>query len=344
MPQYKIKLTVPTGGNKGILLRQTPGLNGVSKCGKYEFYLNKFVENPDFWVVMNKSLKRKESCHIASNNTILLMAEPKSVVNFPKRYRDQFGMVCSCQEELKHRNVVYTPAILPWYVGWQMRNGQSEYTVDYDFLQNTPMPSKTKLISVITSDKAFTKGHYDRIHFVEKLKRHYGDTLDVFGRGFNEFDDKWDVLAPYKYHIAIENSSSKYYWTENISDCYLSGTFPIYYGCTNLNEYFPDNAYKLIDIHRFDEAISIIDKTIADNEFEKRRELLEVCKRLVMDDYNMLNMIAQCCDLLNAESPKRNTTLKPAISVLDWHNFYLYFVDRNFWNTKYFIKSIFNRK
>ena len=344
MPHYKIKLTVPSGGNKIILLRQTPGSLGVSKCGKYKFYLNQPFEDPDFWVVMGKSLKKKETCRVAPENTILLFGEPKSVLNYPKRYRDQFGMVCSCQENLKHRNVVYTPATLPWYVGWQAKNGRSEYTIDYDYLENTPTPAKTKLISVITSNKAFTKGHQDRIHFVEKLKQHYGDKLDVFGRGFNEFDDKWDVLAPYKYHIAIENSSSKYYWTEKISDCYLSGTFPIYYGCTNLNEYFPEKSYKMIDIQRFDEAIAIIDKTIADNEFEKRRDLLETCKRLVMDDYNMLNMIAQCCDILNVETPKRNITLKPAISALDWHNFYLYLVGRNFWNTKFFLKSFFKRK
>lgn len=51
-------------------------------------------------------------------------------------------------------------------------------------------PKKTKLISVITSNKAFTKGHLKRIEFVEKLKAYYGDKLDVFGQGFNSFEDK----------------------------------------------------------------------------------------------------------------------------------------------------------
>jgi hypothetical protein len=344
MPPYKIKLSIPPQRFGSIMLRQTSEAKGLSKCGKYRFYINEFVENPDFWVVMDKAIRSKESCSIAPENTVLLITEPKSVINYPRKYRDQFAMVCSCQEKLNHRNVVYTPAILPWFVGWQLKNGKPEYTLDYDFLERNPIPQKSKLISVITSNKAFTKGHHDRIAFVEKLKKHYGDKLDVFGQGFNDFEDKWNVLAPYKYHISIENSSSKYYWTEKISDCYLTGTFPLYFGCTNLNEYFPENSYKPIDIHRFDEAVNIIDQTIANNEFEKNQEVLESCKRLVMDDYNMFNLIAKYCDGLNAESPRHIKILKPAISLLDWHNFYLYLIGRNFWNSKFFIQSLFQKK
>jgi len=340
----KIKLTAPAGGNESLLLRQTPALNGMSKCGKYRFYINENIEDPDFWIVVNKAIRKKESCRVAPENTILALSEPKSVVNYPKIYRDQFAMVCSCQENLKHRNVVYTPALLPWFIGCRKNNGKPEYTIDYDFLANTPIPEKTKLISVITSNKTFTQGHQDRIRFVEKLKNHYGDKLDVYGQGFNSFDDKWDALAPYKYHIAIENSSAKYYWTEKISDCYLAGTFPIYYGCTNLDEYFPANSYQPIDIHRFDDSVKIIDRIIAHDEYEKRTELLKECKRLVMDDYNMLNLLAQYCDRLNAESPKHNVTLKPAISLLDWHNFYSYVWGRNFMNLKYAIQSLIKGK
>ena len=343
MMSFKVKLTVPAGV-EGLYLRQTQGLNGMSKCGKYRFYINEFVENPDFWVVRNKAVRNRESCNVAPENTILFTTEPKSILNFPVKYVNQFGMVCSCQETLKHRNVIYTQPMLPWFVGWHDKNGKPEITMDYDFFANTKAPEKTKLISVITSNKAFTKGHYDRINFVEKLKKHYGDKLDVFGRGFNSFKDKWDALAPYKYHIALENSSAKYYWTEKLSDCYLTGTYPVYYGCTNLNEYFPDNACKTIDIHQFDKAVEIIDKTIADNEFEKNVELLNECKRLVIDDYNLLNMIAKYCDRLNPESPKCIITLRPAISTFDRHNFYLYTIDRNIFNLKYSIKSLIGGK
>ncbi|MDB2522374.1 glycosyltransferase family 10 [Planktomarina temperata] len=51
-------------------------------------------------------------------------------------------------------------------------------------------------------------------------------------------DDKLESLRDYRFHIAIENSSYDGYFTEKITDCFLAGTYPIYYGCKNLDQYF----------------------------------------------------------------------------------------------------------
>ena len=122
---------------------------------------------------------------------------------------------------------------------------------------------------------------------MRKLKKHYGDRIDVYGRGFNGFEDKWDVLAPYKYHIAIENSSEKYYWTEKLSDCYLTGTFPIYYGCRNIGEYFDEKSYARIDINNFENAVKTIDEILGEDLYEQRRNALIESKRMVLDKYNI---------------------------------------------------------
>ena len=75
-----------------------------------------------------------------------------------------------------------------------------------------------------------------------RLREHFGDRLDVFGRGINDFADKEEALAPYRYHISLENSSDKDYWTEKISDPLLTLTYPIYHGCENLEDYLPGDA------------------------------------------------------------------------------------------------------
>jgi len=337
---YKVKITTGVS-ERARLIRQTIGGNGISRCGKYQFYINEDINNPDFWVVRNKKIKKATTCNIAPENTILMISEPKTVVRYPNKYRDQFGVFCSCQEGEKHRNVIYTPPILPWYIGKETPQG---YLPTYDQLKEGSTPQKTKLISVITSNKAFTQGHQDRIDFVRKLKGYYGDKLDVFGRGINDFEDKWDVLAPYKYHISLENSSSRYYWTEKLSDCYLTETFPIYFGCKNLSDYFPENAYKKIDIYNFEEAITIINKTIADDEYGKNQSSLKRCKDLVLDDYNIFTYITNCCDKLDPSLPKKRITLKPSITLLDWHNFYYYFIQRNIFIVKMLLKSLFWKK
>lgn len=333
---YKVQFI--THADQDRISRQTKGYSGISNCGKYQFYLNGKVENPDFLIVQNKWLKKNISCNVAPENTILLITEPRSVVNFPKKYRDQFGLVCSCQGGVRHKNVIHSFPILPWYIGGQQADGT--YLPSYDMLKNGPAPQKTKLISVITSNKVFTKGHQDRIRFVEKLKAYYGDKLDVYGRGFNDFKDKWDVIVPYKYHIVIENSAADHYWTEKLSDCYLAGTFPIYYGCTNVHAYFPENAYKTIDIYDFEAAVSVIDAAIANEESGKNQLVLQECKQRVLDDYNLVNVLAKYCDGLNPDAKKERITLKPSITILDWYNLYLYTIKRNFYLLKAFLGSV----
>lgn len=339
---YKVILITGNGEQGKDILRQTPQSLGVSQCGKYQFYVNELIPDPDFVVIRGKSLKQKKTFHVAPENLILTTSEPYSVLSYPKSYCKQFGLVCSCQEQLKHHNIIYTPALLSWYVGLKFKDGKVIPQMGYDDFKNQKSVSKSKLISVITSNKAFTQGHQDRISFVEKLKAHYGDQLDVFGKGFCDFEDKWDVLAPYKYHIAIENSSSNYYWTEKLSDCYLAETYPIYHGCKNVHDYFPQNALCTIDIHDVEKSIKIIDSIISDNtHFENNLPLLRECKELVLEDYNIFNYIAMCLDKLNPTLPKTDVVVHPAKTMSDWHNIYLNVIGRNSFKIKNTIRSLF---
>lgn len=328
---YKILLL--TRGDGKLDLRQTPKGLGIFN-GKYQFYINEPIEDPDFLVIRGKALAEKSLFNIARSNTILLTSEPYSVLSYPLKYCKQFGVVCSCQEEIKLPNVVHTPAMLPWFVGVEFgKNGQSSVRLNYEDIKESH-PQKTKLISVITSNKAFTQGHLDRLRFVEKLQNYYGDQIDVFGRGYHDFADKWDVLSPYKYHIAIENSSSKYYWTEKLSDCYLAGTYPFYYGCKNVNDYFPEDALTRLDIYNPEQAIECINKVIENKTFSIKQKELLLCKKLVMENYNMFNYIVDICSKLDAQSPKEVISLNPASHYFDFHNLYLYTIGRNVFKLK----------
>lgn len=324
---YKILLLTHKKGK--LDLRQTPEGKGSFCHGEYQFYINEAIEDPDFVVVHNKVLREETSFHVARANTLLLTSEPYSILSYPLSYCKQFGVVCSCQEEIKSPNVMYTPAILPWFVGMEFGPQGESVRLTYEDFQKS-QPQKTKLMSVITSNKTFTKGHLDRLRFVEKLQNYYGDRIDVFGRGYHDFADKWDVLSPYKYHIAIENSSSNYYWTEKLSDCYLANTYPLYYGCKNVNEYFPEDALTVLNINNFEQAVKRIDQVIANDTFDKRQAELSHCKKLVLEDYNMFNYIVNLCSKLDAQSPREKITLKPAGQFFDWHNFYLYTIGWNF--------------
>ncbi len=322
-----------------IFDRQTKGHSLVSLDGRYRFWIGDAddMPDPDFWVVQGKGVRRGETCRVAPQNTILLTTEPRSVLYYPRRYTDQFGLVCTCQEQTRHPNVHFGPAVLPWFIGYtEDREGNiTSCTLDYDKLKAAPAPQKTKLLSVITSAKAFTQGHIDRIRFVSKLKEHYGDNIDVYGRGFNGFGDKWDVLSQYKYHVVIENSSQRYYWTEKLSDCMLAETFPLYYGCTNLADYVPRQAFEPVDIHNPEEAIRIIDAQIAQHRYEQSRDALAQAKGLMLDKYNMFEYIASLCDKLDPTLPKSDVTIMPCKSGQDFRNLWRYSVGRKWYELKY---------
>lgn len=314
-----------------ISFRQLPDHDGITSDGKYRFIINDYSADADFVVVSGKGLRQPRTFHVSSKNTILLTGEPRGILAYPKGYCRQFGVVCSCQPEIKGENVIYTPAILPWYVGVNFKkDGSASFTKSYEDIAEAK-PKKTKLISVISSNKAFSRGHVDRLRFIRKLHERYGDRIDIYGRGYNGFADKWDVLAPYKYHIVIENSTGDYYFTEKLFDCYLAGTYPIYHGCRSIGDYYPANAMTRIDIRNFDSVAATIDRILASNEFEEKQELLNECKRLSLDKYNMFNEIARVCDRLDADAPKEDTLLMPASHYFSLHNMMLYTVGRNYY-------------
>jgi hypothetical protein len=321
-----------------IMHRQTPGHNLRSQDGRYMFCLDDSLEEADFWVVQGKGVREMQTCRVAPENTILLTTEPRSVLVYPQRYIDQFGLVVSCQQQMRHRNVKYGPAILPWFVGYKPAPPSAgvpyTFSQDYDSLSKTAIGEKTRLISVITSNKAFTRGHLDRIRFVEKLKAHFGDRIDVYGRGFRSFDDKWAVLRPYKYHVAIENSSEPYYWTEKISDCYLAGTFPIYHGCTNLVDYFSRDAFEPVNIRYPERTIQTIERVIDEQRFERSVDVLDEMKQRVLGEYNMFEYVARLCDQMNPNAPKQQVSIQPCRSGADWHNLAHYAFSQNYYKLR----------
>ena len=314
-----------------ISFRQLPGGRDTSIDGRYRFFINRGISSPDFVAVVGKGFREPVTLSVARQNTLLLTNEPYDILGYPKGYTRQFGVVCACQPQLKGSNVRYTPAQLPWFVGASFNGlNATQVNMTYDDIAQAT-PRKTKLISVITSNKAVTAGHLRRMRFVEKLKEHYQDQIDVYGRGFRSFEDKWSVLAPYRFHIAIENSSTPYYWTEKLSDCFLAGCYPIYYGCTNAADYFPEGAFAPIDISRPEECFARIDSLIAADADISNRQQLQQSKQLVLNKYNIFMQITAVCDTLKADADKQDITLTPARSHLSLHNLYLHTVGRNYY-------------
>jgi len=93
---------------------------------------------------------------------------------------------------------------------------------------------KSKLVSIIASDKTGLPAYTYRHEIVNKFK----DKIDYFGNGFNPIPNKIDGLKDYCFSIAMENGIYPNMITEKITDCFMCGTIPIYYGIKNIGDFF----------------------------------------------------------------------------------------------------------
>jgi len=181
-------------------------------------------------------------------------------------------------------------------------------------------PNKTKLISVVSSDKVFTPEHRARLEFVSRLREAFGDQIDIFGRGIADFDDKRDVLDTYRYHIALENCSVDDYWTEKLADPFLTLTFPIYHGCPNISHYFSELALAKIDIGKPDEAIAIIKRIIESDLSEQRLGELVEARRRILYEHNIFFMIAKFVSSAQQRDPFLGSC-RPLLAEESWLSF-----------------------
>ena len=157
------------------------------------------------------------------------------------------------------------------------------------------------------SNKNFSEGHKKRIKFVDQLKKlPIAKHIDIFGHGYNDIPDKWDAIAPYKYHIVLENSVQQDYWSEKLAD-FLGFTVPIYYGCPNIHDYFNKDS-SLIDIEDVDATVKLLQYLIDHDEcFEKRKKILTFSRECILNKYNIFNLMQNMA--VNKASKAQNIKL-----------------------------------
>jgi len=89
----------------------------------------------------------------------------------------------------------------------------------------------------------------------------------------NGKDRCWDSM----FHIAVENTKHDNYFTEKIIDAFLTKTIPIYWGCSNIHEYF--NKDGILTFETKEELFDIINNLTPEFYYSK----LEI----INENYNM---------------------------------------------------------
>lgn len=218
---------------------------------------------------------RSTTVRCSPKNTGVLVQEPfiprhrHWILNSPRNYARFF---CHYFPQPAPNFIPSHPAV-PWHIG-----------KTYSDLVHEPILVKTEHMSCISSNLRYTAGHKLRYSFVQHLADSIHN-IDIYGRRINEIKDKWDALSPYQYSIAIENSILPHYWTEKLADCFLSWTIPVYFGCPNIYDYFPQKSIILIDIRDIKGSLAKIRSILEDDEWEERIPALREARDRVLNKY-----------------------------------------------------------
>ena len=239
------------------LWQQTPA--GKGKWGSVDFTFEP-VLNCDLFISLNPPNIDIKVCCPKGNRWLFTGESPIDQYKWQIDSFKYFDKVFTFWDDSVANNIIHEQTSLPWHIG-----------KSYDALVNLKLAdcriSKTNRVSWVTSNASHKEGHKLRMSFREYLELQKFD-FDLYGRGFNALDDKFDGIFPYKYSIAMENYACNDYWTEKIADCFLSWTIPFYWGCSNILSYFPSKSLILIDPNDPKKSLKTIRSAVENNYYD----------------------------------------------------------------------------
>lgn len=166
------------------------------------------------------------------------------------------------------------------------------------WIQQKEIYNKTKSISMVGSDKIMCPGHQYRQQIIQQ----YQNVVDHYGRGFGSKELPWTyfnesgleesgkmlALKDYRFSIAMENDNYDTIFCEKLTDCFATGTVPIFWGSKKVTELFNEDGIIFLedfnlDVCTEDYYMSKMD-AIKDN-FERIHNMISA------EDYFYLNYI-----------------------------------------------------
>ena len=107
----------------------------------------------------------------------------------------------------------------------------------------------------------------------------YGDRYNIEQARF----DKEEIFGDAQFGIAIENFAHRGWFSEKILDCFLLKTIPMYWGCSNIGDFF--NKECIITFGEADEFIYISNQ-LTDKYYESKKQIIEENYQLALQYVN----------------------------------------------------------
>lgn len=141
------------------------------------------------------------------------------------------------------------------------------------WIKDYTAPKKSKLCSMIASNKRMTQGH----SFRQDVIREFSSRVDHFGNGFKRIEVREEGFRDYYFSIVLENSRPQYYFSEKLIDCFASRTIPLYWG-SDVSPFFDMNG--IITFNNIEELEEIF-KTLTPEKYLSMQQSVENNFKLV---------------------------------------------------------------
>jgi hypothetical protein len=150
-------------------------------------------------------------------------------------YRSNFKNIFTCDRRILAIDPQFFKFSIPNAVPW---------------IQNRKIYEKTKNVSIILSNKSGKPGYSFRLNFLHSLDK---SKVDHYGRGFktelpfsftlNNLTEsgKMHALKDYRFSFAFENDFYETYYCEKLTDCFATGTIPIFWGAPDIDKIYDTN-------------------------------------------------------------------------------------------------------
>jgi len=229
--------------------------------GKYDF--NGITVFTDRYIDFNFDL-------VKSDLKIFWLLEPRAInpYGYSKiiEIESKFDYILTYDSELLKRSEKYI-----------------KYVVGQSRVYEPKIYDKTKMVSMIASNKQITEGHRFRHEISNRLSKKYN--IDMWGSGYKSFDSKLPPLSDYYFTVSVMNSKIDNFFTEVIVDNFMLGTVPIFWGCPNINEYFDKRG--IITFDTIDELDKILSKLTVNDYFSRIEYIknnFEIAKKYLSTD------------------------------------------------------------
>lgn len=215
-------------------------------------------------------------------NSYALLFESQSIdpwsYRMAEELHDKFNLIFTHSSELlnKYSNTRWIPGGGVWIGG---DHGKGEVGIK----------EKTKLCSMVSSDKSMCQLHLIRADIANQYKNH--EKIKIFGTLLGEWVEIHKTLDDFMFSIIVENFIDELYFTEKILNCFATGTIPIYLGARDIGQKFnKEGVLQFSSPDELESQIEDMSPNLYKDRFDAIRDNLnEVKKYTTIEDFIIKN-------------------------------------------------------